>query len=231
METVLPYAHQLLFGTLMTVRLALGALALGLVLGLVGATAKLSQDRVARAMAGAYTGLVRGIPELLVVLIVYYGSSGALTALAESLGSDQYIELSPYAAGVMALGFMFGAYATEVFRGAIIAIPRGQIEAARAFGMGGFLTFRRIVLPQVWRIALPGLGNLFLVLMKDTALVSVIGLNEILRVSGIAAQATKDATLFYFVAAIIYLALTVVTMRGQVSIEAWASKGVPKGTR
>lgn len=231
METVLPYANQLALGTLMTVRLALGALALGLLLGLVGAVAKLSRDPVARAVANVYTGIVRGIPELLVVLIVYYGSSGALTAVAEAFGSDRFIELSPYAAGILALGFMFGAYATEVFRGAIIAIPKGQIEAARAFGMSGWLTFRRITLPQVWRVALPGLGNLFLVLMKDTALVSVIGLNEILRVSGIAAQATKNATAFYFVAAFIYLALTVVTMRAQHSIEAWAARGLPKGGR
>ena len=231
METVLLYAHQLALGALMTVRLALGALCLGLVLGLIGATAKLSRDPVARAMANVYTGIVRGIPELLVVLIIYYGSSGALTAVAATLGSDAYVELSPYAAGVIALGFMFGAYATEVFRGAIIAIPRGQIEAARAIGMGGFLTFRRITLPQVWRVALPGLGNLFLVLMKDTALVSVIGLNEILRVAGVAAQATKNTTAFYLVAAVLYLALTVVTMRGQHSIEAWAAKGLPKAGR
>lgn len=215
----------------MTIGLAVGAWAVGLVLGLVGATAKLSNDPVARAIANIYTGIARGVPELLVVLIVYYGSSGALTALAESLGSDQYIELSPYAAGVIALGLMFGAYATEVFRGAIIAIPKGQIEAARAFGMGGFLTFRRIVLPQVWRIALPGLGNLSLVTTKDTALVSVIGLNEILRIAGIAAQSTKNTALFYFVACLIYLAITIVTMRFQVSAEAWANKGLPKDTR
>lgn len=231
METVLSYAHLLALGTLMTVALALGSLSLGLVLGLIGATAKLSKDPVARTMANIYTVLVRGVPELLVVLIVYFGSSGALTAAAGLLGYDTYIELSPYAAGVIALGFMFGAYATEVFRGAILAIPKGQIEAARAIGMGGFLTFRRITLPQVWRVALPGLGNLFLVTMKDTALVSVIGLNEIMRITGIAAQATKEATLFYFVGALIYLALTVVTMRGQYSIEAWANKGLPKARR
>ena len=231
METVLLYANQLALGTLMTVRLALGALGLGLFLGLIGAAAKLSRDPVARALANVYTGIVRGIPELLVVLIIYYGSSGALTAVAEALGSTTYIELSPYAAGVVALGFMLGAYATEVFRGAIIAIPRGQIEAARALGMDGFLTFRRIALPQVWRVALPGLGNLFLVLMKDTALVSVIGLNEILRISGIAAQATKNTTAFYLVAALIYLGLTIVTMRGQHSIEAWAARGQPTARR
>ncbi len=231
METVLPYANLFLLGTLMTIRLALGALALGLVLGLLGATAKLSQDPLARALAEIYTRIVRGIPELLVVLLIYFGSAVALTRLAELLGFDRYVELSPYVAGVLALGLMFGAYATEVFRGAILAVPKGQIEAARAYGMGPWLTFRRITLPQVWRLALPGLGNLFLVLMKDTALVSVIGLGEIMWVSKIGAENTKNAIAFYFVASLIYLALTVVTMRGQFHLEAWANRGLPRDTR
>ncbi|MCG8510527.1 MAG: ABC transporter permease subunit [Rhodospirillales bacterium] len=231
MDLVFDWSGQFALGTLMTVQLALGALALGLLLGLAGATAKLSKDPVARALANIYTSIVRGIPELLIVLIIYFGSSGALTALAEFLGYENtYVELSPYVAGVLALGFMFGAYATEVFRGAIIAIPKGQTEAAQAFGMGSWLTFRRITLPQVWRIALPGLGNLFLVLMKDTALVSVIGLNEILRVSSIAAQATKDTTTFYSVALVIFLLLTIVTMRGQARAERWARRGMPSNT-
>lgn len=220
------FADQLLLGALMTLRLAVGALALGLLLGLLGATAKLSRSRVARAAGGAYTTVVRGLPELLVVLIIYFGSSGALTALSGWFGHDEFVELSPYAAGVIALGLTFGAYATEVFRGAILAIPRGQIEAAHAFGMGRVLTFRRITLPQVWRIALPGLGNLFLVLLKDTSLISVIGIEELMRKSAIAVGYTKEPFTFYLAAAFIYLVMTIVTMAALHHAERSASKGV-----
>jgi polar amino acid transport system permease protein len=222
------FADQLLLGAWMTVRLALGAVSVGLVLGLLGATAKLSGWWAARALAETYTTVVRGLPELLVVLIIYFGSSGLLTAAAEWFGHDEYVELTPYAAGVMALGLTFGAYATEVFRGALLAIPKGQVEAARAFGMGRLLTFRRIVLPQVWRIALPGLGNLFLVLLKDTSLVSVIGLDELMRKASIAVGFTREPFTFYVAAACLYLLMTIVTMVGLHYAERAAHKGVPK---
>jgi polar amino acid transport system permease protein len=222
------FADQLLLGAWMTVRVALGALAIGLVLGLLGATAKLSAWRSARALAGTYTTVIRGLPELLVVLIIYFGSSGLLTSVAEWFGHDEYVELSPYTAGVTALGLTFGAYATEVFRGALLAIPKGQIEAARAFGMGRVLTFRRIVLPQVWRIALPGLGNLFLVLLKDTSLVSVIGLDELMRKATIAVGFTREPFTFYLAAACLYLLITIVAMVGLQFAERAAQKGVPK---
>jgi len=224
------FEDQLLLGAWMTVRLALGSMALGLVLGLLGAVAKLSGNRFARMAAEAYTTGVRGVPELLVVLIIYFGSSGLLTTVAGWLGHDEFVELSPFAAGVLALGLTFGAYATEVFRGAILASPKGQVEAARAYGMGGWLTFRRIVLPQVWRIALPGLGNLFLVLLKDTSLVSVIGLEELLRESAIAVGFTKEPFTFYLAAAFIYLAMTVVTSAALYGLERRAQRGIPKAT-
>jgi len=222
------FADQLLLGAWMTVRLALGALAVGLVLGLLGATAKLSAWWPARGLAEIYTTVVRGLPELLVVLIIYFGSSGLLTTAAEWFGHDEYVELSPYAAGVTALGLTFGAYATEVFRGALLAIPKGQIEAARAFGMGRTLCFRRIVLPQVWRIALPGLGNLFLVLLKDTSLVSVIGLEELMRKTSIAVGFTREPFTFYLAAACLYLLMTIVAMVGLQYAERAAQKGIPK---
>lgn len=223
------YGPLIAEGVVMTIRLALGALVLGLILGLAGAVAKLSPDPVARAIGGVYTTVMRGLPEFLVVMIIYFGSSGVLTAVAGWFGHDAFVELSPYIAGVIALGVAFGAYATEVFRGAILAIPKGQIEAARAFGMGPWLTFRRITLPQVWRVAMPGLGNLFMVLLKDTSLVSVIGLNEILRAAYIGGQATKDSFTFYSVALLIYLAMTWVASRGQARIERWAARGASVG--
>ena len=138
MDTIAEYSGLLLTGTWMTIRLAAGALALGLILGLLGASAKLSRDPLARTVGNLYTGLVRGIPELLVVLVFYFGSPAALVGISDMLGLERPLELTRYWAGVTALGFMFGAYATEVFRGAILAIPKGQVEAARAFGMTGF---------------------------------------------------------------------------------------------
>jgi len=222
------FGDQILLGALMTLQLAAGAVAVGLVLGLLGASAKLSRSRLARAAAGLYTTVVRGVPELIIVLLIYFGTAGMLTALAGTFGHQGYVELSPYAAGVTALGITFGSYATEVFRGAMLAIPRGQIEAAQAFGMGRWLTFHRIVLPQVWRIALPGLGNLFLVLLKDTALVSLIGLEELMRKSSIAIGFTKEPFTFYLLAAIIYLGMTVVTMVGIHFAERWANRGLER---
>lgn len=165
------------------------------------------------------------MPELLLVLTIYFGSSAVLMAIASIFGYDEYIELSPFIAGVIALSIAFGAYATEVFRGAIQEIPKGQREAAMALGMTRFQTFRRITLPQVWRIALPGLGNLFLVLLKDTALVSVIGLNELMRQTSVAVGNTKEPFTFYFAAAMVYLFMTSISMAGLYFLERYANRG------
>ncbi len=161
-----------------------------------------------------YTSLIRGIPELLTVLIIYYGATSVLMGIASWFGYDEYIEISPFAAGVTALGLTFGAYATEVFRGAMMAIPKGQREAGMVLGMSRARIFLRITLPQVWLHALPGIGNLFLVLLKDTALVSVIGLEEIMRKANVAVGFTKEPFLFYMAAACIYLVLTIISMMG-----------------
>ncbi|MBT3359341.1 MAG: ABC transporter permease subunit [Rhodospirillales bacterium] len=228
METVLPYANLFLTGTAITLLVTLAVLPIGICLGLIGAAAKLSGDPVAMAYANVYTSVVRGLPELLVILVIFMGGQQAVNAVADLVGYEDHIDFDAFTAGVIALAFMFGAYATEIFRGAILAIPKGQTEAAHAFGMGGWLTFRRITLPQVWRLALPGLGNLTLVLMKDSALLSLIGLNEIIRVVGIAAQATKNATLFYFVGALMFLFLTFITMTIQKRLEIRANRGVAR---
>ncbi len=221
------FGNLLLEGTLVTVGLTLCSLVGGLILGLAGAAAKLSPNLAARCIGNAYTTIVRGLPELLVILVIYFGSAGTLTAIADLLGYDGYIELGRFQAGVIALSLTFGAYATEVFRGAIQAIPKGQLDAAQAFGMTPLQAFIRITLPQVWRIALPGLGNLFLVLMKDTSLVSVIGLNELMRQAGIATGYTKEPFTFYVAAAVIYLTLTAITGTAQSRLERWTSRGVP----
>jgi len=222
------FGQQLLLGAAMTLQLAVAALVVGMVLGLLGAVGRLSTFAPARAAAGAYTTIVRGLPELLVVLIIYFGSSRLLSIVAAAFGHDGFVELSPFAAGVIALGLTFGAYATEVFRGAILAIPKGQIEAAHAYGMGRWLTFRRIVLPQLWRIALPGLGNLFLVLLKDTSLVSVIGLEELMRKSQIAVGFTREPFTFYLSAAALYLLMTIIAMAALHRGERAAARGMPR---
>jgi len=220
------FSAQLLAGTLVTVQLALSALVLGLVLGLLGATAKLSSVAPLRILANGYSTLVRGLPEFLVVLTFYFGATDILMAIASKFGYDAYIEVSAFAAGTAALGFIFGAYASELFRGAIIAIPKGQGEAAHALGMTGRQTFWRITLPQVWRIALPGLGNLFMILMKDTALVSVVGLQELMRVTAFAVGRTKEPFTFYLAAAVIYLVLTSIASYGLKRMEQRANVGL-----
>ncbi|MCB1859911.1 MAG: ABC transporter permease [Gammaproteobacteria bacterium] len=220
------FGGQFALGALMTLKVAAGGLVLGLILGLIGAVLKLSKSRIAYAIGAGYTTVIRGLPELLVVLIIYFGSAGMLTRIASLFGYQDYVELSPLAAGIIALGIAFGAYATEVFRGAIQAIPKGQIEAAKACGMSRLQVFFRIVLPQAWRIAIPGLGNLFQVLLKDTSLISVVGLEEIMRKSQIAISNTKEPFTFYFAAAMIYLTITIIVMLAQRRAEQWASRGM-----
>lgn len=202
------FGHLLLAGTWITLKLAFTSLFFGLILGLVGAAAKLSPIRSLRWIATTYTTLIRGIPELLLVLIIYFGTTEILLRLF-----DQYIEISAFAAGVTALSIAFGAYATEVFRSALQEIPKGQRESAMAMGLNRWQTFTRILMPQLWRIAIPGLGNLFLVLLKDTALVSVIGLDDLMRQAYVAAGFTKLPFTFYLAAACIYLLLTIIFMQ------------------
>ena len=202
------FGHLLLSGALMTIQLALASLAIGLVIGLLGAAAKLSPSPFLRIPATLYTTLVRGVPELLLVLTLYYGGAQLLMWAASFFGYDEYIEVGAFAAGVAALAIACGAYATEVFRMAMLEVPKGQWESAQSMGMSRGQTFFRIIFPQVWRLAIPGLGNLFQVLLKDTALVSVIGLNELMRQASVGSAATKHPFDFYLAAAILYLALT-----------------------
>ena len=224
------FGPALLAGTLMTVKLALCALLLGLVLGLLGALAKTSQVKPLQWLGGAYSTLVRGVPELLWVLLIYFGTVSLMNRLGEAMNLPG-LELNAFAAGVIALGLCFGAYATEVFRGAILAIPKGHREAGLALGLSRGRILSRIILPQMWRIALPGLGNLFMILMKDTALVSVIGLEEIMRHSQIAVTVSKQPFTFYMVAALIYLSLTVVAMTGMHFMEKRAARGFARANQ
>jgi His/Glu/Gln/Arg/opine family amino acid ABC transporter permease subunit len=196
-------------------------------MGLLGAWGKLSKSRVAQAIANTYTVIVRGVPELVLILLCYYGLTILLQRLLSLLsGQDVLIDINPFSAGVITLGIIYGAFATEVFRGAFLAVPKGQIEAARAIGMNRILLFRRVLMPQAWRFALPGLGNVWLVLIKATSLMSVIQLAELLRNADVAARAVHMPFTFYVLASLFYLGITILSMIGQQRVEAWANRGV-----
>lgn len=224
------FGNQLLSGALVTLELGVLSMAVAVGLGLVFAPMKMAPLWPLRAIATAYTTIVRGLPELLIILLVFFGAARALGGFADLIGYEERIELSSFAAGMIALGFAYGAYTTEAIRGALLEIPRGQIEAARAIGMNGWLVFRRVILPQLWRIALPALGNLFLALLKDTALVSVIGVEDLTREAAIATGYTKEPFTFYFAATVLYLCLTVICVIGIHYAEKFAGRGYTRGS-
>jgi len=213
-------------GVQLTIAVAICAMSVALVLGLIGAWGKLAEARAPRLIAEIYTTVIRGVPELILILIVYYGVPTLIQDIAESFGIDIFIDFNSFIAGFLTIGFVYGAFATEVFRGAYLAVPRGQIEAAYALGMNRMLMSRRILLPQMWRFALPGLGNVWMVMIKATALISVIQLPELLRNADIAARAVRQPFTFYFAASLIYLAITIVSMMVQHRAEGWANRGV-----
>ncbi|MCH9052765.1 MAG: ABC transporter permease [Proteobacteria bacterium] len=220
------YGWMLAEGVRLTILVAIAAMLVALALGLIGAGAKLSKSPAARGAANTYTTVIRGVPELLLILLVYYGVPTLIQDTAEGFGIDILIDVNPFVAGFLTIGFIYGAFATEVYRGAFQAVPKGQIEAAHAVGMSRLLAFRRVVLPQMWRFALPGLGNVWMVLIKATALISVIQLPELTRNADIAARALHLPFTFYFAASLLYLAITVVSMLAQHRAEAWANRGV-----
>lgn len=193
----------------MTLGLALASLVGGMVLALAFSAAELSKQRALVWPVATLTTLIRGLPELLVVLFIYFGSTQVLFLI-----TGEYVEFSPFACGVLALSLLFASYATQTLRAALNAVPPGQRLAAQALGLGKGHTFFRIVLPQAWRHALPGLGNQWLVLLKDTALVSLIGVNEIMRQAQMASASTYQPFTWYAAAALIYLAISLVSEFG-----------------
>ena len=214
-------------GTKITLLVGLSAAPLVLALGLLGAWGKLAGNPIARAVAGAYTTIVRGVPELVLILLVYYGITILLqNLLTLATGGEVLVDIDPFTAGTLTLGVIYGAFTTEVFRGAFHALDRGQIEAARACGMSRTLAFRRIMLPQAWRFAIPGLGNIWLLLIKATALMSIVQLPELMRMTDVAARAVRMPFTFYFAASVIYLLITIVSLQVFQRAEAWANRGI-----
>jgi His/Glu/Gln/Arg/opine family amino acid ABC transporter permease subunit len=202
------WGDELLAGALITLQLAICALGIGLVLGLLLAGAKLSRSRALQGVAEAYTAFVRATPEFLILLLVYFGSERAIQSLLQLVGLQIAFEMPRFLAAVLGLAAIFCAYAAEVFRGAYLAVPEGQIEAASASGMSPGQVFRRIRLPQMWRFAIPGLGNLWMVLLKDTSLAAVIAVDDLLRQAKIASESTRAPLTFYLAAGALYLLLT-----------------------
>lgn len=194
---------QFVHGLQITVLVAAASGILGTLLGLFVAVIKLSQLRLPVLIGRAYTTIVRGLPELLVILVVYFGGTAAITAL-----TGRYVEISAFAAGVAALTIVFGAYCAEIFRGAIQSIPQGQTEAALSLGLASWQVWLLVILPQMIRVALPAFGNLWVSLLKDTSLISIVGLTDIMRVAFIGAGSMRAPLTFYLAASALYLAMT-----------------------
>ncbi|MGB0498509.1 MAG: ABC transporter permease [Rubricella sp.] len=210
MDVVIEYAPLLARGTLVTVSLALLSLALATMLGALGAAARLSGGRIAHGAVFAYTTLVRGVPDLVLILLIYYGGQAGVNAVGQALGLD-FIEVDQFLAGVLAIGFIYGAYLTETFRGAYLTVPKGQGDAAMALGLSPLQRLWLVDLPQVIRFALPGYANVWQVLVKSTAVVSVIGLQDLVLLAGNAGRTVREPFTFYFVVFCVYLGITAIS--------------------
>jgi His/Glu/Gln/Arg/opine family amino acid ABC transporter permease subunit len=220
------WGDELLAGTLVTLQLAACALVLGLALGMLLAAAKLSANAGLRWTGELYMAFIRATPEFLILLLFYYGSERAVQALLTLVGLGVAFEMPRFLAAVIGLAAIFSAYAAEVFRGAYLAIPVGQIEAAIACGMSRWQIFSRIRLPQMWRFAIPGLGNLWMVLLKDTSLAAVIAVDDLLRQAKIGSEATRAPLTFYVAAGVIYLLLTGLSDIARDRLERRARRGM-----
>jgi arginine/ornithine transport system permease protein len=230
-----PYLLSILEGSWLVLQVALGSVGVAVVLGLLGASAKLSAHKPAVWTASAYSTLIRGIPDLVLMLLIFYGGQIGLNSALEGLGYEDHVEIDPFIAGVLTIGFIYGAYMTETFRGAILAIPKGQMEAGAAYGMSGWQIFWHITLPQMVRLALPGFTNNWLVLMKSTALVSLIGLQDMTYLAKQAGAAARGEIpnaplLFFAFAALIYLVFTTVSLLLLRQLEKKYALGVRRGT-
>ncbi|TGV11411.1 ABC transporter permease [Mesorhizobium sp. M8A.F.Ca.ET.173.01.1.1] len=231
LELLSPYppgwGGTLLAGAVSTIAISLGAYLMGMLIGLLGAMGKLKGGRIILFAMDLYTTAVRAIPELILIIGLYYAGTDGINKLLVVLGLPP-IEINGFFAAVAVLGIVQGAYMTEVFRGAILAIPIGQIEAANAFGMGPSLRFRRVVLPALLPNALPGLANLWMSVTKDSALIAVVGYQELAMATRLAAGNTKHYFIFFLAAAVIYLAITLVSNVAFSGLESYARRGQPK---
>ena len=220
------FLPSLIEGAGTTLSVAVCSLLIAVVLGIAGALMKLSPSRILRGVATIYTTVIRGVPDLVLMLLIFYGGQLAINEIAPKLGAKGFIDINPFIAGVATIGFIFGAYLTETFRGAMMAVPAGQREAGIAYGMTSSAVFVRIVFPQMVRFALPGFTNNWLVLVKSTALISVIGLSDMMNRAGLAAGTTREPFTFYLAVALLYLVITTVSVLLLRALERRYSLGV-----
>ena len=207
------WGDELFYATLMTIAVAITAMLIGFFFALIFTPLKLSKNKLLNLIANSYTTVIRGVPELLVIYLFFFGGSAAIMFVASIFGYGEYIEINAFLTGAFSIGIISGAYSTEVFRGAIQSIDKGQFEAANVLGLSKFGKFFKIILPQTLRLALPNLSNVWQITLKDTSLISVTGLIEIMRQSYVAAGSTRDPLFFYSCAAVLYLLLTFLSMK------------------
>ena len=219
------WGDELFRATLMTIAVSITAMLIGFSFAAVFTPLKLSKFKFLNLIANIYTTVIRGVPELLVIYLFFFGGSGAIMFVASMFGYNEYIEINAFVTGSFAIGIISGAYSTEVFRGAIQSIDKGQFEAANVLGLNKFGKFFKIILPQTLRLAIPNLSNVWQITLKDTSLISVTGLVEIMRQSYIAAGSTRDPLFFYSFAAVLYLLLTYLSMKLINKLEIKYSRG------
>ena len=207
------WADELFVAALMTIAVSITAMLIGFIFALKFTPLKLSKNKFLNLIANSYTTVIRGVPELLVIYLFFFGGSGALMYVASIFGYYEYIEINAFITGSVAIGIISGAYSTEVFRGAIQSIDKGQFEASKVLGFKKHIHFFKIIMPQMLRLSIPNLSNVWQITLKDTSLISVTGLVEIMRQSYIAAGSTRDPLFFYSFAAVLYLALTFLSMQ------------------
>ena len=219
------WGDELFRATLMTIAVSITAMLIGFSFAGIFTPLKLSKFKSLNLIANIYTTVIRGVPELLVIYLFFFGGSGAIMFVASMFGYNEYIEINAFITGSFAIGIISGAYSTEVFRGAIQSIDKGQFEAAKVLGLSKFAQFYKITLPQMLRLAIPNLSNVWQITLKDTSLISVTGLVEIMRQSYIAAGSTRDPLFFYSFAAVLYLLLTYISMKLINNLEVKYSRG------
>ncbi|EFB7455419.1 histidine ABC transporter permease HisQ [Escherichia albertii] len=221
------FSGVILQGALVTLELAISSVVLAVIIGLIGAGGKLSQNRLSGLIFEGYTTLIRGVPDLVLMLLIFYGLQIALNTVTEAMGVGQ-IDIDPMVAGIITLGFIYGAYFTETFHGAFMAVPKGHIEAATAFGFTRWQVFRRIMFPAMMRYALPGIGNNWQVILKSTALVSLLGLEDVVKATQLAGKSTWEPFYFAIVCGVIYLVFTTVSNGVLLFLERRYSVGVKR---
>jgi octopine/nopaline transport system permease protein len=219
------WGDELLIATMMTIAVSITAMIIGFLFALIFTPLKLSKSKFLNLIGNSYTTVIRGVPELLVIYLFFFGGSGAVMYVASIFGYNEYIEINAFITGSFAIGIISGAYSTEVFRGAIQSIDKGQFEASKVLGLKKPVHFFKVIMPQMLRLAIPNLSNVWQITLKDTSLISVTGLVEIMRQSYIAAGSTRDPLFFYSFAAVLYLLLTFLSMKLINKLEIRYSRG------